>query len=200
MARALDSGADDGGAADFTDGGIDEAAETVDPASEEFSGFVFKLQANLDPKHRDRLAYIRVCSGAFEKGMKVKHSRLAGREMVLSAAQSIMGNERSTIEERAYPGDVIGINNPSGNLAIGDTLYTGSRRISYSKIPSLFQTSSLLTLKPPQSWLSSTVRAMTSSPNRPISVLSRKSAHASSYPRPKSESPAPLPFTKFSTA
>lgn len=136
MARALDSGADDGGAADFTDGGIDEAAETVDPASEEFSGFVFKLQANLDPKHRDRLAYIRVCSGAFEKGMKVKHSRLAGREMVLSAAQSIMGNERSTIEERAYPGDVIGINNPSGNLAIGDTLYTGSRRISYAKIPS----------------------------------------------------------------
>ena len=68
--------------------------------------------------------------------MRVRHSRLAGKEMVLSSAQSLFGNDRSSIEEDSFPGDVIGINNPAGNLAIGDTLYTGSRRISYSKIPS----------------------------------------------------------------
>ena len=67
MPRALDAGADQG---DFTSGAIAEDAETVDPASAEFSGFVFKLQANLDPKHRDRLAFVRVCSGAFQRGMK----------------------------------------------------------------------------------------------------------------------------------
>ena len=96
MARALDSSGD--GAADFTDGSIADDAETVDPTNEEFSAFVFKLQANLDPKHRDRLAYLRICSGSFTKGMKVKHSRLAGKEMILSSAQSLLGNERSTLE------------------------------------------------------------------------------------------------------
>jgi len=121
---------------EFSDGAIDEDAETVDPNAEEFSAFVFKLQANLDPKHRDRLAYLRICSGSFTKGMKVKHSRLAGKEMVLSSAQSMLGNDRTTVEDASFPGDVIGINNPSGTLAIGDTLYTGSRRISYTKIPS----------------------------------------------------------------
>lgn len=131
MARALDSKSEE-----FSDGAISEDAEVVDPTCEEFSAFVFKLQANLDPKHRDRLAYMRICSGSFTKGMKVKHSRLAGKEMILSSAQSMLGNDRTTVEDASFPGDVIGINNPSGTLAIGDTLYTGSRRISYTKIPS----------------------------------------------------------------
>jgi len=133
MARAMQTDTQE----DFSDGSIDDDAETVEPSSEEFSAFVFKLQANLDPKHRDRLAYMRICSGSFSKGMKVKHSRLAGKEMILSSAQTMLGNDRTTVEEgSAFPGDVIGINNPSGSLAIGDTLYTGSKRISYTKIPS----------------------------------------------------------------
>ena len=122
---------------DFTTGEIDADAEVVDPTHAEFSGFVFKLQANLDPKHRDRLAYVRVCSGVFEKGMKVKHSRIKGKELTLSAAQMLLGNERASIsDECAFPGDVIGLNNPAGTFAIGDTLYTGPSRISYTKIPS----------------------------------------------------------------
>jgi peptide chain release factor 3 len=136
-ARALDSSAgsatDD--AEDFEDGGVADDAELIQPASEAFSGFVFKLQANLDPRHRDRLAYVHICSGRFEKGMKVKHSRLKGKELTLSNAQTLMANERTTLEE-SYPGDVIGIQNTQGTFAIGDTIYTGSKRISYTKIPS----------------------------------------------------------------
>ena len=120
---------------DFESGEIDDDAETIAPNSADFSGFVFKLQANLDPKHRDRLAYVRVCSGRFERGMKVKHARLKGKELTLSQVQTLLANSRSTVEE-AYPGDVIGIANPAGTFAIGDTIYTGSKRISYSKIPS----------------------------------------------------------------
>ena len=151
---------------DFTSGEIAEEQETIDPTTPDFSGFVFKLQANLDPKHRDRLAYVRICSGRFERGMKVKpkpnpkpnpnpspspsphpdpnpnpnphqvkHARLKGKELTLSSVQTMMANSRSTVEE-AYPGDVIGIANPAGTFAIGDTIYTGGKRISYSKIPS----------------------------------------------------------------
>lgn len=137
IARALDAG-DGDNAADFESGEISEDAVTIDPTSDQFSGFVFKLQANLDPKHRDRLAYVRVCSGSFTKGLKVKHSRLKGTEITLSQAQMIKGNERSSYDEEsiAYPGDIIGLPNQQGNLCIGDTLYTGSSRISYAKIPS----------------------------------------------------------------
>ena len=137
MARALDGGSGEE-AEDFTSGEISDDVETIDPASADFSGLVFKLQANLDPKHRDRLAFVRVCSGCFKRGMKVKHSRLKGTELTLSQAQTIKGNERTSLDEDefAYPGDIIGINNAGGNLAIGDTLYTGSQRISYQKIPS----------------------------------------------------------------
>lgn len=124
-----------GAAADFSDGSIGADARVVEPSHAEFSGFVFKLQANLDPRHRDRMAYVRVCSGTFEPGLRVKHSRLKGKELTLSSVQAISGNERSTIDEKCYPGDVIGLNNPAGTFAIGDTIYTGSERISYSKIP-----------------------------------------------------------------
>lgn len=133
VARSVEEAGAEG--RDFTSGEIAEEQETIDPATKDFSGFVFKLQANLDPKHRDRLAYVRICSGRFERGMKVKHARLKGKELTLSSVQTMMANSRSTVEE-AYPGDVIGVANPAGTFAIGDTIYTGSKRISYSKIPS----------------------------------------------------------------
>eukprot|EP00594_Rhizosolenia_setigera_P000747 CAMPEP_0178947246 /NCGR_PEP_ID=MMETSP0789-20121207/4746_1 /TAXON_ID=3005 /ORGANISM="Rhizosolenia setigera, Strain CCMP 1694" /LENGTH=525 /DNA_ID=CAMNT_0020627351 /DNA_START=310 /DNA_END=1887 /DNA_ORIENTATION=- len=116
-------------------GDEEEEANMIDPNHEEFSGFIFKTQANLDPKHRDRLAYVRIVSGQYNKGMKVSHSRSKpGKKFQLSQAQALFGSSRDSIET-AYPGDVIGINNP-GNFAIGDTLYTGNNRISFPGIPS----------------------------------------------------------------
>lgn len=108
---------------------------TVSPEHEEFTGFVFKTQANLDPKHRDRLAYVRVVSGVYEKGMKVGHSRSKpNKKFNLAQAQALFGSDRSSVDV-AYPGDVIGINNP-GCFAIGDTLYTGANRVAFPGIPS----------------------------------------------------------------
>ena len=113
----------------------DEPDELVDPDFSEFTGFVFKTQANLDPKHRDRLAYIRIVSGSFQKGMKVGHSRSKpGKKFNLSQAQTLFGSDRESVEV-AYPGDVIGINNP-GDFAIGDTLFTGNKKVAFPGIPS----------------------------------------------------------------
>ena len=103
----------------------------VDPLRPGFSGFVFKLQANMDPRHRDRVAFVRVCSGKFEKDMTVQHAR-SGRAIRLSRPQKLFGQEREVVED-AYPGDVIGLNNP-GMFAIGDTLYSGTR-VEYEGIP-----------------------------------------------------------------
>jgi peptide chain release factor 3 len=106
-------------------------AGPVDPVAPGFSGFVFKLQANMDPRHRDRVAFVRVCSGRFEKDMTVQHAR-TGRAIRLSRPQKLFGQEREVVED-AYPGDVIGLNNP-GMFAIGDTLYLGPR-VEYEGIP-----------------------------------------------------------------
>ena len=103
----------------------------VDPLSPGFSGFVFKLQANMDPRHRDRVAFVRVCSGKFEKDMTVQHAR-TGRAIRLSRPQKLFGQDREVVED-AYPGDVIGLNNP-GMFAIGDTLYVGPK-VEYEGIP-----------------------------------------------------------------
>jgi peptide chain release factor 3 len=103
----------------------------VDPLRPGFSGFVFKLQANMDPRHRDRVAFVRVCSGKFEKDMSVQHAR-SGRTLRLSRPQKLFGQDREVVED-AYPGDVIGLNNP-GMFAIGDTLYLGPR-VEYEGIP-----------------------------------------------------------------
>jgi peptide chain release factor 3 len=103
----------------------------VDPLRPEFSGFVFKLQANMDPRHRDRVAFVRVCSGRFEKDMSVRHAR-SGRMIRLSRPQKLFGQDREVVED-AYPGDVIGLNNP-GMFAIGDTLYVGPK-VEYEGIP-----------------------------------------------------------------
>ncbi len=103
----------------------------IEPTNEEFTGFVFKLQANMDPKHRDRVAFIRVCSGKFEKDMVVNHAR-TGKNVRLSHPQKLFAQGRQSLEE-AYPGDVIGLNNP-GVFAIGDTIYQG-QKLEFEGIP-----------------------------------------------------------------
>lgn len=103
----------------------------VNPESEEFTGFVFKLQANMDRRHRDRLAFVRVCSGRFERDMVVQHAR-SGKKLRLTRPQRIFAQDREVIEE-AYPGDIIGLINP-GMLAVGDTLYTGAP-VEFEEIP-----------------------------------------------------------------
>ena len=107
------------------------SAGVIEPIRPGFSGFVFKLQANMDPRHRDRVAFVRVCSGKFEKDMTVQHAR-TGRAIRLSRPQKLFGQDREVVDD-AYPGDVIGLNNP-GMFAIGDTLYVGPR-IEYEGIP-----------------------------------------------------------------
>ncbi len=97
----------------------------VSPDDPDFSGFVFKIQANMDPHHRDRMAFVRVCSGRFRKDMEVRHPRL-GRTVRLSRPHRLFAQERATVDE-AYPGDVVGLVNP-GLFAIGDTLCEGAPR------------------------------------------------------------------------
>ena len=103
----------------------------VQPTEEKFSGFVFKIQANMDPQHRDRMAFLRIVSGRFEKDMMVHHARL-DRKIRMTRPHRLFGRDRETIEE-AYPGDVVGFVNP-GLFAIGDTLSSGSPR-SFDAIP-----------------------------------------------------------------
>jgi peptide chain release factor 3 len=109
----------------------DSSIGEIDPASEQFTGFVFKIQANMDPKHRDRIAFVRVCSGRFEAGMQVKHVR-SGKAMRLSAPTQFLARDRTLIEE-AWPGDVIGIHD-RGTLRIGDTL-SSDGDLEFSGIP-----------------------------------------------------------------
>ncbi len=103
----------------------------IEPTYEEFTGFVFKLQANMDPKHRDRVAFVRVCTGKFEKDMTVQHAR-TGKTVRLSRPQKLFAQGRESLDE-AFPGDIIGLNNP-GVFAIGDTIYNG-KKIEYEGIP-----------------------------------------------------------------
>ena len=98
-------------------------AWAVSPTDERFTGFVFKIQANMDPRHRDRVAFVRVCSGRFEKDMTVVNSRV-GKPIRASRAYRFFGRDRETIEV-AYAGDILGLVNP-GQFAIGDTLHTGA--------------------------------------------------------------------------
>ncbi|KAG1657566.1 hypothetical protein FOA52_006766 [Chlamydomonas sp. UWO 241] len=107
------------------------AGDDLPPTSPQFTGLVFKLQANMDPRHRDKIAYVRVVSGKFEKGMRVKVAR-TGRVVTLAAPQRMFANERSTVLS-GFAGDVIGLTNP-GAFAIGDTLHTGST-VHFPPIP-----------------------------------------------------------------
>jgi peptide chain release factor 3 len=103
----------------------------LDPRNEAFTGFVFKIQANMDKRHRDRLAFMRVCSGAFEKDMTVFHSRL-GREVRMTRPHRLFARERETIDS-AFPGDVIGFVNP-GLFQIGDSVSSGTP-VVFDRIP-----------------------------------------------------------------
>ena len=98
---------------------------TIDPASPDFSGFVFKIQANMDPRHRDRVAFVRVCSGRLVKDMMVTNERLDA-EVRVARPYKLFGRDRQTAGE-AYAGDVVGLVNP-GRFGIGDTIYTGRRK------------------------------------------------------------------------
>jgi peptide chain release factor 3 len=103
------------------------------PLSAPFAGFVFKIQANSDKNHRDRVAFVRICSGRFERGMKVTNAR-TGKPFVMSHAHEVFAQERQALEE-AWPGDVIGVVNAL-DLNIGDTLFA-SRPVRFPPIPSL---------------------------------------------------------------
>jgi peptide chain release factor 3 len=104
----------------------------IDPSEKAFSGFTFKIQANMDPEHRDRIAFFRICSGKFTKGMKVRHHRI-GKDIKISNATIFMAQERSNIET-AFPGDIIGIHN-HGTIKIGDT-FTSKEPLKFLGIPS----------------------------------------------------------------
>ena len=111
---------------------VDDADGRARPLDEPFSGFVFKIQANMNPAHRDHVAFVRVCSGHFERGMVLTHGP-SGRPFATKYAASVFGSERDTIDE-AWPGDVIGLVNASG-LRVGDSLYAGSHAVTFPPIP-----------------------------------------------------------------
>ena len=104
----------------------------VQPDEGKFTGFVFKIHANMDPKHRDRLAFVRVCSGEFRRNTNYRHVR-QGKDMKFAAPTAFMGDTKSIVEV-AYPGDIIGIHD-TGNFKIGDTLTEGEK-MTYKGIPS----------------------------------------------------------------
>ncbi len=103
----------------------------IEPKEETFSGFVFKIQANMDPQHRDRIAFLRVCSGTFDKGMKVYQVRI-GKDVKIANALTFMASEREHVE-KAYPGDIIGLHN-HGTIQIGDTFSEGEA-LKFTGIP-----------------------------------------------------------------
>lgn len=108
-----------------------EAQTFVEPQREDFSGFVFKIQANMDPRHRDRVAFVRVCSGKFERDMTVRNVR-TGKDVRLSRAMRLFASERESLDA-AFAGDVVGLANP-GVFAIGDTICEG-KPVQFEPIP-----------------------------------------------------------------
>ena len=106
--------------------------EVIDPYQENFSAFVFKIQANMNARHRDRMAFFRICSGKFEKGMEVYHYQ-GKKKIKLNQSKQLMADERSEVNE-AYAGDVIGVFDP-GIFSIGDTITTGKKHFAFEGIP-----------------------------------------------------------------
>jgi peptide chain release factor 3 len=107
-------------------------AGEIDPFSKDFSAFVFKIQANMNKAHRDRIAFMRICSGKFEKGIEVYHVQ-GERKQRLSQPQQLMAQDREVIEE-AYAGDIIGVFDP-GVFSIGDTICMPGKKFQYEGIP-----------------------------------------------------------------
>lgn len=105
----------------------------ISPYEEFFSAFVFKIQANMNPKHRDRIAFMRICSGKFNKGMEVSHVQ-NNEKIKLSQPQQFFAQEKEIIDE-AYPGDIIGVFDP-GIFSIGDTLTTSNKNFKFNGMPS----------------------------------------------------------------
>ena len=105
---------------------------TVSPEDPNFSAFVFKIQANMDPKHHDRVAFMRICSGVFEKGVSVLH-RQSGKMIRLSQPQQFLATERQTVE-KAYPGDIIGVFD-TGELGVGDTVCEKKHPVTFIDFP-----------------------------------------------------------------
>jgi peptide chain release factor 3 len=108
-----------------------KAGLPVDPCDENMTGFVFKIQANMDRRHRDRVAFIRLCSGKFERGMKIKHSR-HDKEIRLAYSNQFVAADRETVDI-AYAGDIVGVND-TGNFAIGDSVST-TTKLQFEDIP-----------------------------------------------------------------
>ena len=109
-----------------------EAVERrIEPDEKNFSGFVFKIQANMDPAHRDRIAFVRICSGSYQKGMKLYHVRL-GRSVQVANALTFLAGSRDHVEQ-AFAGDIIGLHN-HGTIQVGDT-FTQGEEINYTGIP-----------------------------------------------------------------
>ena len=104
---------------------------TVQPDEEKFSGFVFKIQANMDPAHRDRIAFLRICSGSYRKGMKMRHVRI-GKDVQISNAVTFLASDRGHVDE-AWPGDIIGLHN-HGTIRIGAT-FTQGEDLKFTGIP-----------------------------------------------------------------
>lgn len=103
----------------------------IEPTNEKFTGYVFKIQANMNPAHRDRIAFLRICSGRFDRGMSVKHVR-AGKDIKLSQPQQFLAQDRDIVES-AYPGDIIGLFDP-GIFRIGDSLSQGGS-VVFNELP-----------------------------------------------------------------
>ncbi len=111
--------------------GRETSERKVESSEQKFSGFVFKIQANMDPKHRDRIAFFRIVSGKYEKGMKMYHSRI-GKDVRISDAVTFLASDRELLEE-AYAGDIIGLHN-HGSIQIGDT-FTSGEKFRFAGIP-----------------------------------------------------------------
>ena len=103
----------------------------VEPDEDKFSGFIFKIQANMDPKHRDRIAFMRICSGKYSKGMKMRHARIK-KDVKIADAVTFIAGDRENVEE-AWSGDIIGLHN-HGTIQIGDT-FTEGEELKFTGIP-----------------------------------------------------------------
>lgn len=108
------------------------SGKLIEPSRPEFSGFIFKIQANMNPNHRDRIAFLRVCSGTFDRGMEVTLSRTS-KKMKLNQAHSFFASATETVE-KAMPGDIVGLYD-SGNFQVGDTIIGGGEPIQYEEMP-----------------------------------------------------------------
>ena len=109
-----------------------ETEQPVEPTNPDFSGFVFKIQANMDKNHRDRIAFVRICTGKFERGMEAFHVQ-GGKKLKLATGTSMMADDRAIVDE-AYAGDIVGLFDP-GIFSIGDTVCAGKTRVRYPAIP-----------------------------------------------------------------